>query len=264
MTEQHESLVVTTQSRRVASIRINRPDRRNALTLEVKELLLRHLREADAEPSVSVIVLSGEGGNFVAGADVREMQAWTAQDVENPANWGWWQRVALIRKPIIAAVEGFALGGGCELLLASDTVVVAEDASIGLPEVRLGIMPGGGGTSRLVAAIGQARAVRLMMTGETISGRVAYEWGIASVLSRSGEALDDAMALANDIAQWSPIALQMIKDAVHNTAGMSEAAALTLERRNFALLFSTMGQEEGMAAFLEKRPPRNHGEALSG
>lgn len=256
MTAPSAPLVLSTRTGRIASIRINRPDRRNALSVELKELLLLQLREADADPDVSVIVLSGEGGNFVAGADIREMQSWDPQDVENPATWGWWQRVALVRKPIIAAVEGFALGGGCELLLACDTVVVAEDATIGLPEIRLGIMPGGGGIRRLVAAIGQARAVRMMMTGETISGRVAHEWGIASVLSAPGGALEDAMTLADQMARWSPIALQMIKDAVHNTAGLSESAALMLERRNFALLFATEGQKEGMSAFLEKRSPK--------
>jgi len=252
-----KSVSVHTQRRgHIAVVEVSIPSRRNALSTSVKEELLEALRAVDDDDNVHVIVLCGANNTFIAGADVSEMAPWNPRDVEHPSVWGWYQRFALIRKPIIAGVEGYALGGGLEVLLACDTAVIAEDAVLGLPEITLGIMPAGGGIGRLVATIGKARAIRMICTGERISGVEAFDLGIASVLSKSGSAVPDAINLAERMAQYSPLALQLIKDALTGGQGMSEGQRLLLERRNFALLFSTAEQHEGMQGFLDKRAQR--------
>jgi enoyl-CoA hydratase/carnithine racemase len=240
----------------VALLTIDRPARRNALNLAVKRELSDALERLDADESVRAIVLTGAGGYFVAGTDIAEMASMTPTTHTAEATDRVFTVMRNCRKVLIAAVEGYALGGGCELALACDLIVAADTARLGQPEIRVGIMPGAGGTQRLVRTMGKYQALRLVLTGATIDAPAALAAGMVSEVVPHGQARERACALAAEIAAMPPLAVQAILDVVDLGQDVPLATALALERKAFQLLFDTADQREGMRAFLEKRAPR--------
>lgn len=238
----------------VAVLMIDRPRRRNALNLEVKRLLTDAVLALDADPAVRVIVLTGAGGYFVAGTDIDEMAAMTPTSHTLDATDRVFTTLRACSTLLIAAVEGYALGGGCELALACDMIVAAEGARFGQPEIKVGIMPGAGGTQRLLRTIGKYQALRMMLTGEPMAAREAYACGLVSELCADGEALTRALALAQTVAAMPPLAIAAILEVVQTGQDAPLETALLLERKAFQLLFDSTDQKEGMRAFLEKRP----------
>ncbi|PZP60620.1 MAG: enoyl-CoA hydratase [Pseudoxanthomonas spadix] len=247
-----EFVSVATQAR-VAVVTLSRPARRNALNLQVKRELVDALEGALADAEVAAIVLTGAGGYFVAGTDIAEMADMRPIDHVLQRSGHLFEVVRGASKPIIAAVEGYALGGGCELALACDLIVAAEDARFGQPEIKVGIMPGAGGTQRLLRAAGRYKAALWALTGEMIPASEAYAANLVSRLVPSGQALDAARKIALQIAGMPPLAVQAIREALQLGADAPLDTALSLERRLFERLFDTADQREGMRAFLEKR-----------
>lgn len=247
-----EFVSVATQAR-AAVVTLSRPARRNALNLQVKRELVDALEGALADAEVAAIVLTGAGGYFVAGTDIAEMADMRPIDHVLQRSGHLFEVVRGASKPIIAAVEGYALGGGCELALACDLIVAAEDARFGQPEIKVGIMPGAGGTQRLLRAAGRYKAALWALTGEMIPASEAYAANLVSRLVPSGQALDAAREIALQIAGMPPLAVQAIREALRLGADTPLDTALSLERRLFERLFDTADQREGMRAFLEKR-----------
>jgi len=244
----------------VALVTLNRPDALNALNAAVMSALLETLERLDADATCHVVVLRGSGERaFAAGADIKEMADATPVTMTVTKNFGRWERIRRIRTPLIAAVRGYALGGGCELAMACDMIVAAEDAQFGQPEIKLGIIPGAGGTQRLTRAIGKARAMELILTGRTFSARDAERWGLVTSVVPSETVFASALELAERIAAMPPLAVIAAKEAIDRAFEVGLAAGLEFERRNFFLLFASDDQKEGMRAFVEKRPPEFHG-----
>lgn len=243
----------------VAVLRIDRPQARNALSERVRRHLVEHLAAFAVDPEVRVVVVTGSRDIFAAGADLTELAALTGADMMERREHAYWDTIARFPKPMIAAVEGSALGAGCELAMHADIVVVGETARIGQPEVRVGIMPGGGGTQRLPRLVGKHRAMLMLLTGRPVSGREAFAMGLASRVVPDGDALAEALVLARAVAILPPIALAAIKRTVLAGLDAPLDEGLALERRAVAELFDTADQKEGMRAFLDKRPPRFEG-----
>jgi enoyl-CoA hydratase len=239
----------------VTILRLNRPYVRNALNQALVGRLADALDDLDNDPDTRVIVLTGDDRAFAAGADISEMAGSSSVEMYLKPNLRRWDRMRKIRKPIIAAVSGFALGGGCELAMMCDMIVAAESARFGQPEINLGIIPGGGGTQRLVRAIGKARAMELILTGRMLSASDAYAAGLVTKVVPAELCLNEALRLALEIAAKPPLAVQMAKAAILNAFDSSLEAGLGFERQCFNLLFSTNDCREGMSAFLEKRAP---------
>jgi enoyl-CoA hydratase len=250
-----EHHLLTSREGHVALVRINRPRVRNALNEALLADLVATLEGLDQEPDVRVIVLTGDERAFAAGADVAEMVAASAVEMEVGPRLARWDRIGRIRKPLIAAVAGYALGGGNELAMLCDLIVAAETTRFGQPEINLGIMPGAGGTQRLVRAIGKARAMELVLTGRMITAAEAFAAGLITRVVPSELYLIEAMRLAEEIAAKPPLAVQVAKDAVLKAFDSTLETGLAYERRSFNLLFATEDRREGMAAFLEKRAP---------
>ncbi|WP_296942974.1 enoyl-CoA hydratase-related protein [uncultured Massilia sp.] len=243
----------------VAVVTIDRTRRRNALNLDVKQRLTDAVLALGADERARVIVLTGAGGYFVAGTDIDEMAGMTPTSHTLQATDRVFTTLRHSAKPVIAAVEGYALGGGCELALACDMIVAAEGARFGQPEIRVGIMPGAGGTQRLLRTIGKYQALRMMLTGEPIAARDAWAFGLVSELCPDGAALERARALARTVAAMPPLAVRAIREVVQQGQDAPLETALLLERKAFQLLFDSADQREGMRAFLDKRPPRYKG-----
>ncbi|MBM3358808.1 MAG: enoyl-CoA hydratase [Betaproteobacteria bacterium] len=243
----------------VGLIRINRPEARNALNLEVRRLLARHLTEMGEDAATRAIVLTGNDKSFAAGADIKEMaDAGTVEMLARGVH-RLWRTIGACPKPVIAAVNGYALGGGCELAMTCDIIIAGESAQFGQPEVRIGIIPGGGGTQRLTRAAGKYRAMKYVLTGELFGARAALEMGLASEVVPDAEVEKRAVELAARIAELPPLAVQLAKEAV--LAGMEAplSSALALEAKSVQILFSSQDQKEGMRAFIEKRKPKFSG-----
>jgi enoyl-CoA hydratase len=238
---------------------LNRPEVLNALSVELMDQLIAALEAIDRDPHNYVIVIAGSEKAFAAGADIGDMADATVLDMYNKNNLARWLRVKAIRKPIIAAVSGFALGGGCELAMHCDIIVASESAQFGQPEINIGIMPGAGGTQRLTRAIGKFRAMDMILTGRFITAKEAYDAGLVSRVVAKEQFLAEAMRLAHQLASKPPIALRLAKDAVLAVDEMPLSAGLEYERRVFYSLFATSDQKEGMKAFLEKRKPKFEG-----
>lgn len=243
----------------VGIVTIQRPERRNALNLQVKQLLVDSLRALAANPAVAVIVLTGDGGYFVAGTDIAEMALMRPSDHVRLQTDEVFHVVRGLSKPVIAAVEGYALGGGCELALACDMVIAADDAQFGQPEIKVGIMPGAGGTQRLLRHAGRYKTLLWALTGDMVPAQEAYAAHLVSALVPPGEALNRAIAVAQRIAGMPPLAVQSIREAVRLGADVPLETALSLERRLFERLFDSQDQKEGMQAFMEKRRPQYQG-----
>lgn len=252
---QESPLLIVNHDGHVALVQIHRPHVRNALNLALMGELVETLEYLDRDDSTRVIVLTGDERAFAAGADISEMANATVTEMQGRPNLERWHRMRKIRKPIIAAVSGFALGGGCELAMMCDMIVAAENARFGQPEINLGIIPGGGGTQRLVHAIGKSRAMELILTGRAITAQEAFEAGLVTRVVPNEHYLIEAFRLAQEIAAKPPIAVQLAKDAVLKAFDTSLEAGLDYERRSFNLLFATDDRREGMQAFLEKRKP---------
>ena len=240
---------------RVGIVTIARPERRNALNLQVKLEIVNHLQALAGDGEVAVVVITGEGGYFVAGTDIAEMADMRPTDHVSLDTDRVFHVVRQSPKPVIAAVEGYALGGGCELALACDMIVAAEDAKFGQPEIRVGIMPGAGGTQRLLRTVGRYKTLLWSLTGAMIEAPAAFAANLVSELVPKGQALLRSIQIAEQIASMPPLAVQAIREAVRLGADVPLETALALERRLFERLFDTEDQKEGMRAFLEKRKP---------
>ncbi len=243
----------------VVLLRLNRPEARNALNLAIRKEIVAALDAAAEDQSVCCVVITGNEKAFAGGADLAEMKALGPIEYMQRGVHKLWDRIAAFPKPLIAAVNGFALGGGCELALHCDIIIAGEGAKFGQPEVKVGIMPGGSGTQRLIRAVGKHKAMLMVLTGEMISAREASEMGLASRVVPDAEVLPHAIKMAENIAKLPPIAVEMTKDAVIAGQDAPLAAALNLERKSIWLLFGTEDKNEGMSAFLEKREPKFKG-----
>jgi enoyl-CoA hydratase/carnithine racemase len=243
----------------VVLLRLNRPEARNALSPELMEELASELERLDPDPEVRCVVIAGSDKVFAAGADIKAMAERSfAEALRHPAA-GFWRRLAAIKTPMIAAVSGYALGGGCELALACDMIVAAEGATFGQPEINLGIIPGGGGTQRLARVLGKQRAMELVLTGERFDAAAALELGLVNRVVEGDGWLDEAMALAATVAERPPIAARLAKQAVIAAEETALSAGLENERRLYELAMATEDRVEGMTAFLEKREPKFEG-----
>jgi enoyl-CoA hydratase len=255
VTDEKLVLVERQSEQRTALVRLNRPKQLNALNGAVMDALCMALEELDADDGVRAIVVTGNERAFAAGADIGEMASATPIDMLLTNRIGQWDRIRRVSKPVIAAVNGWALGGGCELAMTLDIIVAGEGAKFGQPEISIGVIPGAGGTQRLTRAIGKSRAMAMILTGDPITAGEAEAAGLVARVTQDELVVEDALALAATIATKSPIALRLAKEAINAADEMSLTDALAHERRLFYLLFASEDQKEGMAAFLEKRSP---------
>jgi enoyl-CoA hydratase/carnithine racemase len=244
----------------VALLRLNRPEARNALSPELMEELAGELERLDPDPGVRCIVIAGSDKVFAAGADIRAMAERSfAEALRHPAA-GFWRRLAAIKTPMVAAVSGYALGGGCELALACDMIVAAEGATFGQPEINLGIIPGGGGTQRLARVLGKQRAMEYVLTGKRFGAPEAQAMGLVNWVVADEAWLEEALALAAEVAAKPPLASRLAKQAVLAAEETALSTGLENERRLYELAMATEDRVEGMRAFLEKREPEFKGE----
>ena len=259
MSDEQLVLVERQTEARTALVRLNRPKQLNALNGAVMDALCAALEELDRDEGVRAIVVTGSERAFAAGADIGEMANATPIEMLLTNRIGQWDRIRRVTKPVIAAVNGWALGGGCELAMTLDLIVAGEGAKFGQPEISIGVIPGAGGTQRLTRAVGKAKAMEMVLTGEPITAAEALDAGLVARVTQDEVVVDDALELAAKMAATSPIALRLAKEAVNAAYEMSLTDALAHERRLFYLLFASEDQKEGMAAFLEKRSPDFHG-----
>ena len=243
----------------VGLCRLNRPEARNALSPELMDQLAGALEKFDNDPDVRCIVIAGSDDVFAAGADIGALAEREFHDALFHPAAGFWRRVAECRTPLVAAVSGWALGGGCELALICDLIVASETAEFGQPEITLGIIPGGGGTQRLARAIGKQRAMELVLTGRRFDALEAEQMGLVNRVTKKKAWLDDALELARRIASRPPLAARLAKQAVLAAEETGLAAGLEQERRLYELAMATEDRVEGMQAFLEKRKPTYRG-----
>ena len=253
MADETTKYILVERDGAVATVIINRPDKLNALNWALVGELVTELQALDADDAIGAIVLTGAGERaFAAGADIAEMSDKTATQMAFGGFEGW-AEIRRIKKPIIAAVEGFALGGGSELAMHADIIIASEKAKFGQPEILLGIMCGAGGTQRLTRTIGKYRAMELCLTGEQVTAQQMEAWGIVNHVVAPGQARAEATTLAQKIAAHAPVATRLTKEAILMALETPLEAGLAYEKRVFALLFSTEDQKEGMAAFMAKR-----------
>jgi len=243
----------------IALIELNRPKELNALNLQLMGELRDTLKTLDQDPEVRVIILTGNARAFAAGADIKEMANRTAVDMLNIDQFSTWDQIKKTKKPIIAAVSGFALGGGCELAMTCDMIVASETAQFGQPEIKIGTMPGAGGTQRLTRSVGKQWAMEMVLTGQFMSAEKAYQAGLVNRVVPVELYLSEAFKLARQVAAMSPISAQLAKESVLQAFNLSLDEGLLFERKNFYLTFASEDQKEGMQAFVEKRTPNFKG-----
>lgn len=239
----------------IALVRLNRPKELNALNLQLMLEIKQALSDLDEDESVRCIIITGNEQAFAAGADIKQMESRTPVDLLKIDQFETWDQIRKTKKPIIAAVSGFCLGGGCELAMTCDMIIASESAKFGQPEIKLGIMPGAGGTQRLTRAVGKALAMEMVLTGKFISAQEALKAGLVNKVVPEEVYLDEAVKLATEIAQMSPIAVRLAKESVLKAFDSSLQEGLYFERKNFYLCFASNDQKEGMKAFVEKRKP---------
>ena len=247
VTEQHAPFV--------ALVELNRPKELNALNRQLMEELRDSLILLDKNDQVRVIILTGNEHAFAAGADIKQMADKSAVDMLVIDQFSTWDQIRKTKKPIIAAVSGFALGGGCELAMMCDMIIASESAKFGQPEIKLGTIPGAGGTQRLTKAVGKSKAMELVLSGRFLSAEEAHFYGLVSKVVPVEMYLQEALTLAGEIAALSPIAVQLAKEAVNRSFETQLDEGLAFERKNFYLTFASADQKEGMSAFIEKRKP---------
>ncbi len=248
--------ILTEKQDGVGLIRFNRPKALNALSPELMDELGEALEAFDADPEVGAMVITGNERAFAAGADIKAMAQASAVDMVTQDLIQRWETILHIKKPVIAAVSGYALGGGFELAMACDMIVASESAQFGQPEINLGIIPGFGGTQRLTRAVGKALAMEMILLDRRLSAQEALQFGLVNHVYPVEIYLDEALKLARKLARQAPIAVRLAKEAVNKAFELSLHEGLAFERRAFHLLFATEDQKEGMAAFVEKRRPQ--------
>jgi enoyl-CoA hydratase/carnithine racemase len=254
-----EHIELSTDESGVALLQLDRPEARNALSPEMMEEIASALERIDPDPEVRCVVISGSAKIFAAGADIRAMSERSfAEALRHPAA-SFWRRLAAVKTPLVAAVSGYALGGGCELALSCDMIVASETALFGQPEITLGIIPGGGGTQRLARVIGKQRAMEYVLLGGRFDAATARELGLVNRVAKEGEWLTDAIELARSVAERPPIGARLAKQAVLAAEETALSAGLDHERRLYELAMATDDRVEGMKAFLEKREPKFEG-----
>jgi enoyl-CoA hydratase len=250
----YETILVS-RAERVGTITLNRPEALNALNSQVMAEVTSAAAEFDADPGIGAIIITGSAKAFAAGADIKEMATLSFSEVFGSDFFADWGKLAAVRTPLIAAVGGYALGGGCELAMMCDVLIAAETAKFGQPEIKLGVLPGMGGSQRLTRAVGKAKAMDMILTGRTIDAAEAERIGLVSRVVAADDLLEEANAVATTISQMSRSASRMAKEAVNRAFEASLTEGLLYERRLFHSAFATEDQTEGMAAFSEKRAP---------
>jgi enoyl-CoA hydratase len=250
-----EHIIVSKHDGYIATVQLNRPKVMNALNLGLMVELVEALEELDNDPDVRCIVIHGSERVFAAGADITEMAEASPVDMLQRDQFKRWDRIRKIRVPLVAAVSGVALGGGCELVMICDMIVASETARFGQPEILIGVMPGAGGTQRLTRAVGKALAMEMVLTGRMITAAEAFAAGLVNRVVPVEFYLESAMKLAREVAARPPIATKLAKESVLKSFDTTIIDGLEFERKNFYLLFATEDMREGMAAFLEKRKP---------
>ena len=248
--------IIVERRGRVGIVRLNRPQALNALNATLRNELLGAVEAFDADADVGCILMTGSEKAFAAGADIKEMADQSYIDISRADYTADYERLARVRKPIIAAVAGFALGGGCELAMMCDLIIAADNAKFGQPEIKLGVIPGIGGTQRLTRAVGKAKAMDLILTGRMMDAAEAERSGLVARVVPAARLMEEAIKVAETIAAMSQPALLAAKEAVNRSFETSLAEGVRFERRVFHALFATKDRKEGMAAFIEKRPPR--------
>lgn len=243
----------------VAQISLNRPKELNALNPQLMGELLIALRALDQNDQVRVIVLTGNDQAFAAGADIRQMAEMSAVDMIKKNQFQVWDDMAKISKPVLAAVSGYALGGGCELAMMCDLIIASDTAKFGQPEVKIGTIPGAGGTQRLTRALGKAKSMELILTGRFLLATEALQYGLVARVFPVEAYLKETINLASEIAAMPPLAVRLAKEAINQAYQSHLSEGMDFERRNFYLSFATLDQKEGMKAFVEKRKPNFSG-----
>jgi len=254
-----DPLLIERPSNDIVVLRLNRPQVRNALNLEVRMRLADEVTRHAADPDIRCLIIAGSDKVFASGADIGEMAENGPVEVMARNVQKYWRTISECPKPVIAAIEGFALGGGLELALCADIIVAGEGARLGLPEAKIGILPGGGGTQKLARLVGRHRAMLLLMTGRMFSAPEAFAMGVISEVAPTGQALPRAIEIAREIAAMAPISVMQIKEIVNAGLNAPLDTALMLERKALLVQFATSDQKEGMRAFLEKRKPKFEG-----
>ncbi|MEN8505190.1 MULTISPECIES: enoyl-CoA hydratase [Paraburkholderia] len=244
---------------RVAVIRLNRPKAMNALSSEVMEEIVCAMQTLDRDPQVGCFVLTGSEKVFAAGADIKEMRGKSYMDMFNEDFFAGWDNFAALRTPKIAAVSGFALGGGCELAMMCDMIFAAETAVFGQPEIRLGVIPGMGGSQRLTKLIGKAKAMDMILTGRTMAADEAERAGLVARVIPADRLMEETLAAAATIAGYGKVTAMVAREAVDRALELGLREGLLFERRTFHALFATEDQKEGMRAFVEKKTPEFKG-----
>jgi enoyl-CoA hydratase len=240
---------------RVGLIRLDRPKALNALNSKVTGELVQAMEEFDANPEIGAVVVTGDDRAFAAGADIKEMVDASPFDMLLAGNIDHWDRIQRVKKPLIAAVSGWCLGGGNELAMACDMIIASETAKFGQPEINLGVIPGAGGTQRLTRAVGKAIAMEMIINNRTLSAEEAYQFGLVNRVVPVEMYLEEALQLANELAARAPLAVRFGKEMINHAFESFLANGITDERRAFYFLFSSADQHEGMQAFIEKRNP---------
>jgi len=239
----------------IGVIQLNRPQVLNALSLQTMIEIVEAMEQFERSADIRCIVIHGNEKAFAAGADIKEMSGAGSMEMLERDQFARWERIRAIKKPIIGAISGFALGGGCELAMNCDMLIASETAQFGQPEINIGVMPGAGGTQRLTRAIGKVRAMEIALTGRMISAREAWRAGLINKVVPVESYVQEAIALASEIAGKAPLAVKLIKESVLKSFSTTLEGGLELERKNFYLLFASEDQNEGMNAFIEKRKP---------
>ena len=239
----------------IALIQLNRPKELNALNPQLMGEVRDALQQLDKNDSVKVIIITGNDQAFAAGADIKQMADKSAIDMQIMDQFSTWDQIRKTKKPIIAAVSGFALGGGCEFVMTCDMVIASETAKFGQPEIKIGTIPGAGGTQRLTKAVGKAKAMELILTGRFLSAQEAHFYGLVNKVVPVEMYMHEAVELAKEIAQMSPVAVQLAKEAINRSFETQLDEGLMFERKNFYLTFASADQKEGMKTFIEKRKP---------
>lgn len=255
----YETILVEYPADGVGLVQLNQPRTFNALTGELMDELMSALDEMDANNDIRCVIIAGSNRAFAAGASIQEMAEATPVELMQKAFIARWERLRTIKKPVIAAVSGYALGGGCELALTCDMIIASETAVFGQPEINLGVIPGAGGTQRLTRTIGKALAMEMVLNDRRLSAEEAERFGLVNRVVPVEAYIDEAIKLASEIAARAPIAIQLAKDAVNTALETSLSSGLAYERNHFYALFATEDQKEGMSAFLEKRTPNWQG-----
>ena len=254
------STILTETRERVGLVRLNRPEARNALNRLLLQELMDALEAFDSDPQIGAMVITGDERAFAAGADIREMADASVIDMLNSPMIESFDRIRRVKKPVIAAVSGYSLGGGCELALSCDMIVASETARFGQPEINIGVIPGAGGTQRLARTVGKAIAMEMVLNNRTLKAEEALQLGLVNRVVPVERYLDEAIQLASEIAARAPLAVRLGKEAVNEAFELSLSEGLKAERRSFYNLFASQDQKEGMKAFLEKRKPEWKGE----